>query len=191
MHIGVFLSAGEPDELCTRPTREFGDMIGRAGHTLVWGGSDTGLMKVVADAVQASGGRLVGVSVGFLRKWARKDADDMTFAEDLAERKARLLALSDALVVLPGGVGTLDETTEVLELKKHGLHDKPVVLLNTDGFYDGLILQLRRMDDEGLLPAPLAELVFVADTAADALAHLERSVGTDDGTGTPTVRHTA
>lgn len=64
-----------------------------------------------------------------------------------------------------------------------------MVLLNTDGFYDGLILRLRRMDDGGLLPAPLVELVFVADTAADALAHLERSVGTDDGT--PTARHAA
>lgn len=184
MNIGVFLSAGDLDELYTRPTREFGDLIGKAGHTLVWGGSDTGLMKVVADAVRESGGRLIGVSVDFLRKWARKDADDMTFAEDLAERKARLLAVSDALVVLPGGVGTLDEATEVLELRKHRLYDKPVVLLNTAGFYDGLILQLRRMDDEGFLPSPLAELVFVADTAADALAHLEKSVGTDHGTAT-------
>jgi predicted Rossmann-fold nucleotide-binding protein len=80
--------------------------------------------------------------------------------------------------VLAGGLGTLDEATEVLELRKHGLHDKPVVLLNTAGFYDGLTLQLRRMEKEGFLPVPLAELVFVADEGAAALAHLEESAGT-------------
>lgn len=102
----------------------------------------------------------------------------MTFARDLAERKARLLAVSDAVVVMHGGVGTLDEALEVLELRKHGLYDEPVVLLNTAGSHDGLILQLRRMDEQGFLPLPLAELVFVADTAG-ALAYLEKSVGTD------------
>lgn len=182
MNLCVFLSASDLDERYTRPTREFAELIGRGGHTLVWGGSDTGLMKVVADGVRASGGRLAGVSAGFLRKWARKDADEMTFAKNLAERKALLLAASDAVVVLPGGVGTLDEAAEVLELRKHGLYDKPVVLLNTAGFYDGLILQLRRMDEQGFLPMPLAELVFVADTGAGALAYLQKSVGTDDTT---------
>lgn len=138
-------------------------------------------MKVVAYGVQGSGGRLAGISVDFLRKWVRKDADDMTFARDLAERKARLLAVSDAVVVMPGGVGTLDEVTEVLGLRKHGLYDEPVVLLNTAGFYDGLILQLRRMDEQGFLPLPLGELVFVAGTAAGVHAYLEKSVGTDGG----------
>ena len=75
----------------------------------------------------------------------------MLFADDLAERKALLLARSDAVVAMAGGLGTLDEVTEILELKKHGLHDKPVVLLNTAGFYDGLMLQLRRMEEEGSL----------------------------------------
>ena len=82
----------------------------------------------------------------------------MVFAEDLAERKALLLAGCDAVVVMVGGLGTLDEATEILELRKHGFHDKPVVLLNTAGFYDGLALQLRRMDADGFLPIPSAEL---------------------------------
>ena len=116
----------------------------------MWGGSDTGLMKVVADRVHETGGRLVGISVDFLREWARKDADEMVFAEDLAERKALLLARSDAVVVMAGGLGTLDEATDILEQRKHGLHNKPVVLLNTAGFYDGLVVQLRRMERGGL-----------------------------------------
>jgi uncharacterized protein (TIGR00730 family) len=178
MKICVFLSGADLDERYTRPAREFAELIGKGGHTLVWGGSDTGLMKVVADGVRETGGRLVGISVSFLREWARKDADEMVIAEDLAQRKSLLLAGADAVVVMAGGLGTLDEATEILELRKHRLHDKPVVLLNTAGFYDGLILQLRRMDAEGFLPVPLAELVFFAEEGADALAHLEESVGT-------------
>jgi uncharacterized protein (TIGR00730 family) len=178
MNICVFLSGADLDERYTQPAREFAELIGKGGHTLVWGGSDTGLMKVVADGVRATGGRLVGISVEFLRVWARKDADEMVIAKNLAERKARLLAGADAVVVMAGGLGTLDEATEILELRKHGLHHKPVVLLNTAGFYDGLTLQLRRMEEEGFLPVSLAELVFLADEGADALAHLEESGGT-------------
>ena len=172
MNICVFLSAADLDERYTRPAREFGELIGKGGHTLVWGGSDTGLMKVVADGVRETGGRLVGITVGFLQAWARTDADEMVLAKDLAKRKALMLARSDAIVVMAGGLGTLDEATEILELRKHGLHDKPVVLLNTAGFYDGLTLQLRRMEEDGLLPVPLDELVFLADDVASALADL-------------------
>jgi uncharacterized protein (TIGR00730 family) len=177
MKICVFMSAADLDERYTRPAREFAEAIGKGGHTLVWGGSDTGLMKVVADGVQETGGRLVGVSVELFREMARADADEMVFAKDLAERKALLIAASDAVVVMVGGLGTLDEATEILELRKHKLHEKPVVLLNTAGFYDGLTTQLRRMDDDGFLPVPLAELVYFADEGADALAHLEAVVG--------------
>lgn len=172
MIICAFLSAADLDDRYTGPAREFAELVGRGGHTLVWGGSDTGLMKVVADGVEAAGGGLVGISVEFLRHKARASADEMVFAKDLAERKALLLARSDALVVLPGGLGTLDEVTDILELKKHRLHNKPVVLLNTAGFYDGLMVQLRRMDEDGFLPIPLAELVLDADNAVDALAYL-------------------
>jgi uncharacterized protein (TIGR00730 family) len=173
MRICVFLSAADLDERYTRPAREFAELIGGGGHTLVWGGSDTGLMKVVADGVRASGGRLVGVSVEFLRAFAREDADEMVIAKDLAERKALLLAGADAVVVMVGGLGTLDEATEILELRKHRRHDKPVVLLNAAGFYDGLAIQLQRMEEDGFLPVPLAELVFFADEGAAALDYLE------------------
>ena len=175
MRICVFLSAADLTERYTGPAREFAELLGRGGHTLVWGGSDTGLMKVVADGVREAGGQLVGVSVEFLRDRARSDADEMTIAGDLAERKALMLSRSDAIVVMVGGLGTLDEATEILELKKHGLHRKPVVLLNTAGFYDGLTQQLERMEAEGFLPIPMSDLVFPADTPAAALAYLENA----------------
>ncbi|MFF9194661.1 TIGR00730 family Rossman fold protein [Streptomyces sp. NPDC014779] len=176
MNICVFLSAADLDERYTAPARDFATRLGKAGHTLVWGGSDTGLMKVVADGVEEAGGRLVGVSVDFLAHKARPKADQMVVARDLAERKALLLAKSDAIVVMVGGTGTLDEATEILELKKHAKHTKPVVLLNTAGFYDGLKAQFRRMEDEGFLPIPLTDLVFFADDGAAALAYLEETV---------------
>ncbi|MER5889800.1 TIGR00730 family Rossman fold protein [Streptomyces sp. NPDC001941] len=177
MNICVFLSAADLDERYTRPAREFARLLGKGGHTLVWGGSDTGLMKVVADGVAEAGGSLVGVSVEFLAHKTRPGCDDMVVAKDLAERKALLLARSDAVVVMVGGTGTLDEATEILELKKHGKHTKPVVLLNTAGFYDGLKEQFHRMEDEGFLPLPLSDLVFFAEDGVAALAYLEEGAG--------------
>ncbi|MGW7364589.1 LOG family protein [Streptomyces sp. NPDC054841] len=177
MNICVFLSAADLDDRYTRPAREFAELLGKGGHTLVWGGSDVGLMKIVADGVQEAGGRLIGVSVEFLADKVRPGADEMVIARDLAERKALLLARSDAVVIMVGGTGTLDEATEILELKKHGRTTKPVVLLNTAGFYDGLKQQFRRMEDEGFLPLPLADLVFFADDGVGALAYLEESAG--------------
>lgn len=180
MNICVFLSAADLPERYTRPAREFAGLLGKGGHTLVWGGSDKGLMKVVADGVQESGGKLLGVSVKFLAESARPvpaEAGEMIVTADLAERKAQLLARADAIVIMVGGTGTLDEATEILELKKHGLHTKPVVLLNTAGFYDGLREQFQRMEDEGFLPLPLTELVLFAEEPVGALAHLEESAG--------------
>ncbi|MEV0185457.1 TIGR00730 family Rossman fold protein [Streptomyces sp. NPDC050625] len=177
MRICVFLSAADLDDRYTRPAREFAKLIGKGGHTLVWGGSDVGLMKVVADGVQEAGGRLLGVSVEFLAAKARSGAHEMVIAKDLAERKRLLLEQADAVVVLVGGTGTLDEATEILELKKHGHTDKPVVLLNTEGFYDGLKEQFRRMEAEGFLPRPLTDLVFFAEEPVGVLAYLEESLG--------------
>ncbi|MEV7324686.1 TIGR00730 family Rossman fold protein [Streptomyces sp. NPDC093970] len=179
MRICVFLSAADLDERYTRPARAFGELVGKGGHTLVWGGSDTGLMKVVADGVHEAGGRLLGVSVEFLANKARPGADEMVIAADLAERKRLLLEKADAVVIMVGGTGTLDEATEILELKKHGRTDKPVVLLNTAGFYDGLEEQFRRMEAEGFLPRPLAELMHFAAEPADALSYLEANRAAD------------
>ncbi|MFC4117297.1 TIGR00730 family Rossman fold protein [Nonomuraea zeae] len=177
MNICVFLSAADLSEIYTRPAREFAELIGKGGHTLVWGGSDVGLMKVLADGVHEAGGRLTGVSVEFLVDKARRGVDDMIVAADLAERKRLLLDKADAVVIMVGGTGTLDEATEILELKKHGRTEKPVVLLNTAGFYDGLKLQFQRMESEGFLPRPLTDLVFFAEEPVGAMAYLEESLG--------------
>lgn len=184
VHICVFLSAADLDRRYTDAAQALGRQLAAGGHTLVWGGSDAGLMQVLADAVHGAGGRLLGVSVEFLARKARplQPPDEMIVTKDLAERKALLLARSDAIVVMVGGTGTLDEATEILELRKHALHDKPVVLLNTDGFYDGLRQQFARMDAEGFLPVRLERLVTFVDEPEQVLPAIRRTRRTT-GTG--------
>ncbi|MEU5216487.1 TIGR00730 family Rossman fold protein [Streptomyces sp. NPDC020807] len=173
MDVCVFLSSVDLDERFSGPAEALGRLLGERGHTLVWGGCDAGLMRVVADGAAAGGGRMVGVSVEFLAHRTRWSADEVVMAGDLAERKAVMLERSDAVVVLAGGLGTLDEAAEVLELKKHGRWAKPVVFVNSAGFYDGLETQLRRMDAEGFLPVPLDRLAWFADGVVEAVDRLE------------------
>ncbi len=174
LHVCVFCSANELPEKYTKPSEEFARLLAERGHTLVWGGSDVGLMKRIASGAQAAGAKIIGVSVEFLSQSARENADEMIVAKDLGERKATMLSRSDALVMMVGGLGTLDEVTEVIEHKKHGHHSKPIVVLNTDGFYDGLNVQLLRMESEGMLRGPLYDLVYFAHSPTDAISYIER-----------------
>ncbi|MCE9541177.1 TIGR00730 family Rossman fold protein [Candidatus Kaiserbacteria bacterium] len=172
MNICVFCSANDVAEHYTASAKELATLIAEGGHTLVWGGSNKGTMKAIADAAQDAGGKIVGVSVEMLKAAARPNADEMIITANLGERKAMLLERSDALVVLPGGIGTLDEVTEILELKKHHMHEKAVVFLNTGGFYAGLKIQLERMEEENFLTRPLPELAFFADTPEETMRYI-------------------
>ena len=172
-HIAVFCSAQELDEKYNEPAKELARLIAENGYHLVWGGSDKGLMKTIAAGVREGGGRLVGVSVHFLSHMIHKSADEMIIAKDLGERKATMLKRCDAVVTLVGGTGTLDEITDIMELKRHNLHDKPIVILNTDNFYEGLRIQLKKMKDDGLLSRPIDELIIFADTPQEAMDHIK------------------
>jgi uncharacterized protein (TIGR00730 family) len=175
MNVCVFCSAGDLPDKYVIPARQMAKLIAEHGHSLVWGGSNTGVMKVMADGVQAGGGKIYGISVEILKQQARPDADEMVIARDLGERKAMMLARSDVIVVLPGGLGTLDELSEILELRKHGAHEKQVIVLNTDGFYDGLKAQLERMSAEGFIRRPLVEYIAYAGTPEAAIALVEKA----------------
>lgn len=174
MNVGVFCSAKDLEEKYVQPARQMARLLAEHGHALVWGGSNTGLMKIMADGVQAGGGMIYGFSVEILRQKARPDADEMVIAKDLGERKAKMLARSDVIVVLAGGLGTLNELSEILELRKQGAHEKPIVVLNTNGFYDGLKTQFDRMSAEGFIERPLVEYIAYADTPEAAIALVER-----------------
>lgn len=175
-YIGVFCSASDVDEKYVGPSREFSRLLAKHGYSLLWGGTDKGLMKVIADTARAGGSKLLGVSVPFLQNIARKDAEEMIITKDLGARKSLMLAKSDAIIALPGGTGTLDEILAIIEEKKLRLHDKPIVILNSAGFYEGLKFQLETIQREGFLNRPLGELVYIADTPEQAIEYIDRHV---------------
>ncbi|MFA6017136.1 MAG: TIGR00730 family Rossman fold protein [Patescibacteria group bacterium] len=174
--ICVFCTANEVEKKYKDATEELGKLMTKNNFNLVWGGSNHGLMKVIADSVQENGGKVYGVTMEFLKAHRRMNADEMTIAKDLSERKKLLLSKSDAIILLVGGIGSLDEVAEMLEFKKHKLHNKPIVVLNTDKFYEGLKIQFERMDKDGFLPRKLNELIYFADSPKQALQYINKEL---------------
>lgn len=172
-YICVFCSAQDLEEKYVTAAQEFCTLLAQHGYGLVWGGSNTGLMKVVADAVQEHGGKLLGVSVDILKHVARENADEMIITSNLGERKRVMREKADGFVTLIGGTGTLDELSEIIEEKKLGFHPKPIVVLNTLHFYDGLLAQYKRMNDEGFLEQPMDTLFAVIESPQDAIQYLD------------------
>lgn len=170
--VAVMCSANDVPKRYSGPAIKFASLLPANGYDLVWGASDTGLMKQVATAVQGEGGKIIGISMKGLDHLARKNADKIEIAENLGERKARMLELADAVVILVGGIGTIDETTDMLEHKKHGRHNKFMIVLNTDGFYDGFKTQLMKMQEEGFLTRPISEMITFAQTPQQAIEEI-------------------
>ena len=169
MNICVFLSAYDESGRLAPYVEELGNLIAKGGHTLVWGGSNRGLMKILADSAEGAGGKIIGITAELFKDYAREKSHEMTIAKTVSERKALMLARSDAFIILSGGLGTLDELTEIMESKKIHLHEKPIIILNLDGFYDGLKMQLERIDQDGFSPRPIPELVRFVETPKEAM----------------------
>lgn len=154
MHIAVYLGARYGNRpIYAAFVKELGQWIAQNGHTLVYGGSDVGLMSELASAAKDNGGKIIGVSVNIeeILKGMRKDLDEEYVAQDLHERKKLMMEHADAFVVFPGALGTLDEATDILEALKLKLMEKPCLIYNIDGFYDPLQALLNNMVDSGFL----------------------------------------
>jgi uncharacterized protein (TIGR00730 family) len=175
-YIAVFCSAAELEEKYITPAKEFAGLMTKHGYHLVWGGSNKGLMKTIADEVEKGNGELIGVSIDIFNSVIRQDITETIIAPSLGERKATMLLRSDAIVVLVGGIGTLDEVTEVMELKKQGKHNKPIVLLNTENFYAGLKTQLEKMHHEGFMHTSLDQLIYFANTPQEAITYINTAL---------------
>lgn len=130
-----------------------GDRIAKEGLQLVYGGGNVGLMGIVADAVLAAGGEVVGVIPEQLVNWevAHKGVTRLEVVANMHERKKRMFDLSDAFVALPGGFGTLDEMFEMLTWRQLGIGDKPCAFLDVEGFYTPLMGMIDRMMEERFL----------------------------------------
>jgi uncharacterized protein (TIGR00730 family) len=153
-----------------------GAALGRRGMRLVFGGSNTGLMGVVAQAVKDHGGQITGVIPEIMRGSAivYEGANEIVATKDLRARKAEMESRADAFVALPGGLGTLDELFEVLAAKQMHFHGKPIVLLNVNGFYEPLVSLLEHLFRERFASAEHhRHLYHLADDIDDALAYLD------------------
>jgi len=147
-----------------------------ANIALVYGGGNIGLMGVIADEVLQLGGEVTGVIPKALvdREVGHAGLTRLHVVKDMHERKALMAELSGGFVAMPGGIGTLEELFEVFTWSQLGFHDKPIGLLNVDGFYDGLLGFLRHVVDQGFLRAAQADLLVSADTPDALLAALKR-----------------
>lgn len=145
---------------------EFGTALAKSGYRLVYGAGDVGLMGAVARAAQAAGGQTLGViPVHLLQKEASKrDLTSFVVTETMHERKKVMFMNADAIVTLPGGPGSLDELFEVLTWRQLGLHEKPVFLLNTKGYWDPLLALTDHMIAQGFVEPPFRAFF---QTAAD------------------------
>ena len=150
--------------------RAVGTWIGQRGGQLVYGGGRSGLMGTVAEATRQAGGRVVGVIPQALvdKELANRLCDELHIVQTMHERKAMMAERSDAFVALPGGIGTLEELFEVWTWRQLGYHDKPIGLLDTDGYYGGMLGFLQHAVHGGLMGEWQMGLIRVG-TEPDAL----------------------
>jgi uncharacterized protein (TIGR00730 family) len=148
-----------------------GKAIAKAGMGLVYGGANVGLMGAVADAALAAGAEVVGVLPDVLagKEIAHMGLTALETVPTMHERKARMAELADAFLVLPGGYGTLDELMEAVTWAQLGLHAKRCILINTAGYWNGLLEFLDSTVEAGFLKAENRQLLLVAASAADAV----------------------
>ena len=154
-----------------KAAQAMGKAIAACDSTLVYGGGKIGLMGTVADAALAEGGKVIGVIPTFLREKevAHLGLSELIETADMTERKNKMIELADAFIALPGGLGTYEELFEVVSQAQLRLHAKPVGVLNSGGFFDGLLAMMQQTADEGFMPQANMSLLCVADNPTELL----------------------
>jgi len=155
-----------------------GTLIGERGFAMVFGGGNVGLMGETSRAARAAGAKVLGIIPAFLRRRevSLEGANDV-MVPDMQIRKQRMIDESDAFVILPGGLGTLDELFEVISIAQLREHDKPIVIVNTDDFYAPLWLMLSRVVREGFAMRNVENLYHVVKTPEQAIELIEKLLG--------------
>ncbi len=151
--------------------KALGKLLAEKNIELVYGGSKVGLMGILADSVIRNGGRVTGVIPDFLmnNELAHQNLSELIVAGSMHERKLTMHELCDGVIALPGGFGTLDELFEMLTWGQLSLHCKPAGILNTNGFYDFLLMQIQTMVDNGFLKEINARMLLFSKDTEDLL----------------------
>lgn len=177
MNITVYLGANEGnDPALGRAVHELGQWIGGNGHTLVYGGSKTGLMGEIAKSVLDAGGNVTGVEPQFFMDegFQYDGLTELIVTKDMAERKTKMIQLGDAFIAFPGGTGTLEEIAEVISKVSLKQLDAPCILYNLNGYYDDLRALLGHMIEKGLSSPERQEGIYFAEDLAQIRAILEK-----------------
>ena len=167
-------SSANIDERYLIAARELGALLARNGWRCVNGGGAVGLMGAVTDGTLDAGGEVTGVIPTFMvdNGWCYNRLEDVIITADMHQRKQMMSEMGDAVIALPGGVGTFEELLETLTWRQLGLVKVPVIILNTLGYYDNLLAMLKHAIDEGFMKASHAQLWQVASTPDEAVALL-------------------
>ena len=186
MELCVYGASGDRlDPRYFEEAERLGSLLGRRGHSLVFGGGAHGLMGACASGAALSGARIIGVVPRFFNEpgvvFSR--CSELIWTETMSERKAIMEERADAFLVLPGGIGTFEEFFETLTLRQLGRHGKPIALLNTLGYYDALDALLRASAESGFLSKDCLALYSLCPTPEEALAHAETAPRITGGIG--------
>jgi uncharacterized protein (TIGR00730 family) len=154
-----------------------GSLLAQAKMDVVFGGGGIGLMGKLADAVLENGGTITGVIPSFMKDegWDHSNVNEMIITSDMGERKKRMFAMADAVVALPGGVGTLEELTEAITLKQLGLFRGPIIILNTLNFYKSFVEFLEHMISGHFLRYEHKGMWEIADTPEEVMVYLTKN----------------
>ena len=158
---------------------ETGRWIGRHGGQLVYGGGNNGLMGIMADATLAAGGRVVGIIPHSMveREWAKQDCTELHVVDNMHQRKSMMAERADAFLALPGGIGTFEEFFEAWTWKQLGFHEKPVGVLDTNGYYQGMLQFLRQSVQSGFMSDWQMGLLTVGTEPGPLLEQLVQAAG--------------
>lgn len=153
------------NEIYKSTANNLGEVLAKQSLRLIYGGGSGGLMGVVADAVLENGGEVTGIIPSFMEEWEvqHKGLTECIVVDSMHVRKQLMAEKADAVIALPGGWGTLDELFEILTWRQIGLHKMPIGLLNTNGFYDDLIVMLNKMVTEGFVREANAKFLIIDD----------------------------
>lgn len=163
------------DEEFVEQTKLLGEALAKQGIRLIYGGAKVGLMGVIADSVLEAGGEVTGVLTYFLqdKEVAHTGLTELIMVDSMHQRKTRMNDLCEGVIALPGGFGTLEELFEMLTWGQLGLHQKPIGLLNVNGFYDDLVNLLDNMCSKGLLKEVNRQMLLVSDNLNDLLSQMK------------------